>query len=170
MKRFIGCSLAFVFALSLISLSSPSDAEAQRPPGSFGIGIGTATGAYGLSLKSGSAQPYTLQGVIGGWRGQGLDYRFNDDALGLAADFLYAMPTIASGGPLELGWNYGLGAGVGIGDGGAAIGGTGVIGLEFNIVPAPIDFVVEYRPGLYLSDNDIDLEFIDFTGHLRFWF
>lgn len=169
MKRFIGCALAFVFTLSLISLSASSEAEAQRLPGSFGIGIGTATGAAGVSFKTGMGS-FTFQGVAGTWRGQGLDWGFDGDALGLAADFLYEMPTIASGQIVALGWNYGLGAGVGVGDGGAAIGGTGVLGLEFNFVPAPIDFVVEYRPGLYISDDDLDLEFIDFTGHLRFWF
>ncbi len=169
MKRIIGCSLAFVFALSLISLSSPADAQAQRPPGSVGIGIGSATGAAGVSLKTGMGS-FTFQGVAGTWRGHGVDWGFRGDTLGLAADFLYEMPTIASGQVVALGWNYGLGAGVGIGDVGAAIGGTGVIGLEFNFQPAPIDFVVEYRPGIYIGNDDLDLEFVDFTGHLRFWF
>lgn len=154
----------------LLSLAS-SSAFAQRAPNGFGIGIGAATVAGGLSIKTGSTSGFTFQGVVGPWRGYGNDWRWGADSIALAGDFLYEQPRLASGGLLSLGWNYGVGAGVGIGDwGGGVVGVTGVLGLEFNFVPVPIDVVLEYRPGLYVGENDFDVALWDVTPHLRIWF
>lgn len=163
--------LSALFALAVLLLATPSFAQQARSPGSIGIGLGASTVPAGLSMKTMAGGNFAIQGVVGAWRGHGRDWRYGADSLGVGVDFLYEMPPIASGRIVSLGWNYGLGAGVGLGDwGGAVIGGTGVLGLEFNFVPAPIDFVIEYRPGIYIGNSNFDLEFIDATGHIRFWF
>lgn len=162
----------FVIALGcvvVLGLTS-SSAFAQRAPNGFGIGIGAGTIAGGLSIKTGSGG-FHFQGVIGPWRGHGPKWRYGADSIGVSGDFLYEQPALASGSVLSLGWNYGIGAGVGVGDWrGAIIGVTGVVGLEFNFVPAPIDVVIEYRPGIYIGNDALALEFVDFTPHVRFWF
>ncbi|QDG50737.1 hypothetical protein FIV42_08340 [Persicimonas caeni] len=148
-----------------------SSAFAQRAPNGFGIGIGAATVAGGLSIKTGTASGFTFQGVVGPWRGYGPEWRYGADSIAVAGDFLYEQAPLASGGLLSLGWNYGVGVGAGFGDwGGAVVGVTGVLGLEFNFVPAPIDVVLEYRPGLYIGENDFDIAFWDVTPHIRLWF
>jgi hypothetical protein len=166
--QFVVAALIFVGALLA---SSSAFAQKSRSGGALGIGIGAATIPAGVSFKTATESGVSFQGVIGAWRGHGKDWRFGADSIGVAGDLLYEMPAIASGDVLSLAWNYGLGAGVGIGDfGGAIIGVTGVVGLEFNFVAAPIDVVLEYRPGLYIGDGVLDPEFVDFTPHIRFWF
>jgi hypothetical protein len=166
-------ALIVACTLGLLLLSSTTSfAQASRSSNSFGIGLGAATGASGLSFKTSTSSGFSFQGVVGTWRGWGGDWHFRADSIAVAGDFLYEMPPLASGSVLSLGWNYGLGLGLGLSDNGfAIIGGTGVLGLEFNFKPAPIDFVVEYRPGLYIGGgDDFDIDPVNATGHLRFWF
>ncbi len=104
-----------------------------------------------------------VQGVVGaygGWEGGGL---------GLNADYLIERPPIASGEVIDLAWNFGAGAGVGIHDNSAAVAVSGVLGLEFAFVPAPIDLVIEYRPTLGVVPG-IGVDLINATGHLRWFF
>jgi hypothetical protein len=161
--------VATLFVVGLVTLAAPNSADAQRR-GSFGVGLGSATGAAGISLKKGAGPGFAYQGVIGTWRGWGDDWHFGGDSLAVAGDFLYQMPSLASGAVVDLSWNYGLGAGLGVhSEGGVAVGGSGVLGLQFDFVPAPIDLALEYRPGLYVTDR-LHFAIIDFSGHLRFWF
>jgi hypothetical protein len=163
-------SLTIACVLGVLMFAS-STSFAQRAPSGFGIGVGAATVASGLSIKTSTGSGYSFQGVIGTWRGWGRHWRFGGDSLAVAGDFLIEMPALASGQIVSLGWNYGLGAGVGLSPRGTAIiGGSGVLGLEFNFVPAPIDLVIEYRPGLYIGDNYGGIALLDATAHLRFWF
>ena len=62
-------------------------------------------------------------------------------------------------------------AGVGIGDN-LAVGIAGVAGLEFNfsVIPGlPFDLVAEYRPSVFVLPG-VDLDLVDFSGHLRIYF
>jgi len=70
---------------------------------------------------------------------------------------------------LNLDWSYGVGAGIASRNDNVALAASGVLGLELNINVIPVDLVLEYRPSLLISP-DIDLEIVDFTGHLRFYF
>jgi hypothetical protein len=170
---------ALTLAVFLAALLVGGQAFAQTPnEAGFGVGIGSSNMASGLSLKS--AQGSTaMQFVVGAWRGGWWgggrvgpyrDYDAYYGGLGASFDFLYEQPNIASTEPFNLGWNAGLGAGVGIDpDGFWGLGGNGVVGLEFNFNPIPVDLTFEYRPGIYIYDDGFGIDFIDFGAHLRFW-
>ena len=168
MKRVLAC-VAF---LAVFISASVASAQATPNRSGFGIGLGEANLAWGISMK-GAQGATAWQVVAGGWSGPWFyDYRYGyADGLAVAFDFLFEQPTITEGEPLALGWNAGLGAGVGIAENSYwGIGLNGVVGLEFNFKPVPIDVTLEYRPGVYFHPNDFDLALVDFGGHVRFWF
>lgn len=154
----------------LLAAALPASALAGSPQGkTWGLGIGGGTWTNGVSIKHMNGDATALQGVIGVWGpGRG------GDGIAASGSFLFEQPTFASAEPLELAWNYGLGADLAIwdddkGNGGVAVGGHGVLGLEVLFVPVPLDLVVEYRPGLLLVPG-VGLDLVNFSGHLRFWF
>lgn len=163
-----------VIALAMLLFTTQAMAQASRDPSKIGVGLGAATVPAGISVKKNLGESVAAQGVVGAWRGYGRHYGIYSSAFGLGADLLMEQGPLGGGDLLSLGWNVGAGAGVGIASGGVIFGVTGVLGLEFNFVSAPFDIVAEYRPGLYLGagygDADIGWSFIDFTGHVRFWF
>ncbi len=159
------CSLVF---------ARPASAQQTHPPGSFGIGVGTATIAGGLSLKLPISRGVAFQGVVGIWRDYGHDWRYGHDSMALGVDLLYDMPLLLRSYVCSLGWNFGLGVGAGVETAtNALVGGAGttaVLGLALNFVPIPIDLVLEYRPGLYVIAGASAANPLDFSAHMRFWF
>lgn len=150
--------------LTAIALLLPSIARAEVP-GNFGIGIGGGLGVSGISMKA-PFGPVAIQGVIGTY---GWNDRYDDDRLGVSIDALWEQPSFASGGPVNLAWNIGFGGAVGVGRNDPLVGISGVAGLEFIVQPAPIDIVLEYRPGIILSPGT-DVELVNFSGHIRYYF
>lgn len=168
--------LAFVFTAGTAS------AEPLRAPGNFGLGIGSGTLANGLSAKyfidSGNALQFNL-GVFGG---RGIDNRWHRfGGVGFSADYLFEMPAIVKASDtFELAWNLGLGLGIGFDNDDyehkdhryhdyVAVGASFVLGLELNFLALPLDIVLEYRPGVFLTPY-FDFHPVDFTGHIRFYF
>ena len=152
---------ASVLLLGLLA-SAPAFADAPiRQGGNFGLGIGGDTYNSGLSLKYYMSSGQALQGVVG--------FNYRRDWIGLNLDYLFEMPALATGNVVELGWNLGPGAAVGISDYGVGAAVAGVAGLEFNFNPVPIDLVLEWRPSLNIVPN-VDLDLVGFTGHIRFYF
>lgn len=181
MKRILLLS-CFVFALSV-----PSTAFAEwemsmpiRQAGNVGIGLGAGTFATGFAIKYFPQPDFAIQGNLGWWRDR---FVCNDrrcygggDSVAISADFLIERPTITGNKDVELAWNFGAGAGLGIedddrfnNDDDIALGVSGVLGLELLINLIPIDLVIEYRPNL-LVIPDVDIDLIDFGGHVRFYF
>jgi hypothetical protein len=158
-------SFSMLSLITVLTLFS-SSARAEDPSGgNFGLGIGGGMISTGISGKYYQG-PVAFQGVVGWW---GLG-REGTDALGLNLDFLKEQPSFAGGGPLQLGWNYGLGGGAVIVDGGGlGLGASGIAGLEFLIQPVPLDIVLEYRPGLWIVP-DVNLDLVNFSGHIRYYF
>lgn len=172
------------FAL-LVLFALPSTASAQwehskqiRSAGTFGIGVGSGTLAYGLSMKYFTASNFAIQGNVGYWRGRwwgrcGRDscryYRGNSFAL--SADAIFEQATIAGNSDIELAWNFGIGGGLGLSEFEDAVGAAaaGILGLELLIHVIPIDLVLEWRPNI-LVIPDFDPDLVNFTGHLRFYF
>lgn len=147
-----------LFALAFTSNASAAD----KVRGSFGIGVGQGTTvSYGLSAKLYMGESFALQPVVG----------LGNDWIGVSVDALWEMPALVNLGFMEIAWAIGLGPGVGIGDN-LAVGIAGVAGLEFNfsVIPGlPFDIVAEYRPSIFVLPG-VDLDLVDFSGHLRIYF
>lgn len=154
---------ALVLAAGLSATGTAHAAASHRSAGSTGIGLGGGTASAGISAKHWLTKGTAIQGVVGSYgrweAGSGI---------GLSADYLFEGPAIATGEVLDLGWNLGLGAGLGIGNE-LGVGVSGVAGLEFAFVPAPIDLTLEYRPTLGVAPG-LGFDLINFSGHLRWFF
>lgn len=165
MTKALSRSLASCAPLALLGLLlMPSLAEAASPirqQGNFGIGLGSGYRHSGISMKYFAGESHSLQAVVG-------TYGY-DGSLGLSGSYLYEMPTIIGDSTgLELAWAIGGGPSVGLGDNFLALGAHGVIGLEFNIQPVPIDIVLEYKPGFRVYP-DVEVDLYNFAGHVRFY-
>ncbi len=153
--------LTFVGACALsLALTAPAQAKDIRSS-SFGIGLGSGTVTNGLSGKFFMGKN-ALQVTLGG-----NDFKFG--ALHVGADYLWEMPALANGSVVEVAWNAGLGAGVVIGGDDLFVAVSGVLGLEFNFKPLPIDLVLEYRPSLSVIPK-VGFGYDGFTGHIRWYF
>lgn len=106
-----------------------------------------------------------VQGVVGGWGGWG------GGGLGLSADYLFEMPTLAETEPLDIAWNIGPGLGVGLFPAADIVGvaASGVLGLELGFNPVPIDIVLEYRPTVLVVPA-VAFDFVNISGHVRWFF
>lgn len=160
---FLGAAAAAVGAAALASTPAHAGAK-HRTGGSTGLGLGAGTFGGGISVKHFTSDRGALQGVVGtaGYKGDGLY---------VSGDYLLEQPVIGSADVVDVAWNIGAGAGLGVYSGGGdlGLGVSGVAGLEFALVPIPLDFVIEYRPTLGLSP-DLGLDLVNFTGHLRWFF
>ncbi len=157
-------------AADAIELANPI-----RSAGSWGIGFGGGSRVSGISAKYFASNTIAIQGVVGAWGYNraygpywpaGSTYR---TGVGFNVDLLFELPTIATAGDvMELGWSVGPGVLLGIGEP-FAVGAMGVLGLEFNFIPVPIDLVIEYRPTLYLTPGP-GFDPVNFGGHVRIYF
>lgn len=160
--------------LALAALLSSSPALALDPPrggATFGLGVGGGTGISGLSGKYWLGEHNAFQGIVGTYgSGRYKDYAGNTyyTGLGIGLDYLYEMPSLVETEPVIIGWNLGFGASVGLADN-TFVGAAGVLGLEADFQPVPIDLVLEYRPGLLLYPG-VGADLWNFTGQLRFYF
>lgn len=175
--------VAAAAAAALLFDATPAHAKGGvRDPGNFGIGIGAGTLASGLSLKYFQGDT-AIQGNIGiNARNRN---RF-DDWISLGFDYLFEQPSLTGGGDIELAWNIGPGVSLAFTEDTDfwILGVSGVAGLEFLFNAVPIDFVIEYRPSIYLfddsyyyydwdyrrGDSNIRLDLVNFGAHLRFFF
>lgn len=165
------------FAAVLFASQSAFAGMPIKQAGNFGIGLGVGTTAAPISLKYFLDSTLSIQGNVGWWRGWGWGCGRRDrycggyynDALGLGADILYEGGPLAGNENLTLDWEVGGGAGIGIADYGFGLAAAFVLGLQLNIHAIPIDFVVEYRPALYIVEF-FDFNWVDFTGHIRYYF
>lgn len=154
--------VSLVALVTTLAWAAPAHAD---KPGTFGIGLGAGTVSNGLSGKYYMGS-FALQANLGLF-GAGAD-RFGNNGFAFSVDGLLEQNALFKNGVVSIDWNLGLGAGLGASDNAFVLAAAGVLGLEFNFIPVPIDFVVEYRPTLVITE--LDLNVIDFTGHLRYYF
>jgi len=169
-----------VATIGVASIDSTSHADNIRTAGRFGLGLGSGTLTNGLSAKYFMAQNHALQFHLGAYgHGKFKDRWGHVEGFGFGMNYLFEMPTIVRAGrAFDLAWNIGVGAGVGFRDGrdhkdhhddGTAIAIAGVLGLEFNFIPIPIDIVLEWRPSILLIHH-FGGNLIDFTAQIRYYF
>lgn len=153
-----------LLATAALLFSTTAMAAPHRSAGHTGLGLGGGTATSGISVKHFMTDRSAFQGVIGAWGGW-------DGTLGLSGDYLYEMPALASGEGLTVAWNVGPGVGLGLipQTDQVALAGNAVVGLEFAVVPFPMDIVLEYRPTFRVVP-DLAFDPIAFTGHIRFFF
>ena len=154
---------------ALLCVSTAAEAKPIHSAGRFGIGLGAGTIANGLSLKYFMADSLAIQANVGTLGGHGSDRLKDNGGIAASADLLIENSPLVASSLLNLEWNYGVGAGVGIRNDNSVIAAAGVLGLEVNFNVIPVDIVLEYRPNLALSP-DVDLELVDFSGHVRYYF
>jgi hypothetical protein len=162
-KMRLAMMVAVAAAAALLFDATPAHAKGGvRDPGNVGIGIGAGTLASGLSLKYFQGDT-ALQGNIGI---NAANRSRSNDWLSLGFDYLFEQPSLT--GDTDY-WILGV---------------SGVAGLEFLFNAVPIDFVIEYRPSIYLfddsyygydwdyrrGDSNIQPDLINFGAHLRFFF
>lgn len=164
-------ALASAATLFTLLALAPS-AQALEPASTvrsakWGVGLGGGTAASGISAKFNLGTGASLQLVAGGAGYANND--FGSTALGVNLDFLLELPTITTvDGVFDLNWEAGIGGWAWIGDP-FWFGANGVLGLQFNLIPIPLDIVLEYRPALRVIP-DIGVEVVDFGAHVRFYF
>lgn len=129
--------------------------------GNLGLGLGAGTHVSGLSGKYFISSDFAGQLVVGWWglgRGEG--------GIGLSGDLLWEQRPLLSVDALDLAWNIGPGVNLVSGGGGFGLGVNGVLGLEFDFKPVPVDLVVEYRPGISVLPG-VGADLIGFGAHVR---
>jgi hypothetical protein len=168
MNRIIALALVGVGLLGpALPAHAVAPADSVRAAGHWGIGLGGGTAVSGVSFKYFLTNGTALQAIVGA-AGYGNPDDF-DSALGVDIDFLIEMPTITTAADVfELGWAIGVGGWTWIPDP-FWLGINGVLGLEFNFIPIPLDLVLEYRPAIRVVP-DVGTDLYDFGGHIRFYF
>ena len=161
MTRFRPFSLFLTTLLLTLTCSTSALANSPvRQPGNLGVGLAGGYGVSGLSLKYFGASQ-SLQGTVG------VNLRY--DYIGLSADYLIELTPFAESDVVDLAPAVGLGAFAGLGDRSVNLGVSAVGGLEFLLVPVPIDLVIEWRPSLLIVPSP-RLALVGFTGHVRYYF
>lgn len=155
-----------------MALAGPGEADAKpiHSSGRFGIGLGSGTFANGLSMKYFLAKSFAVQANVGRASGGNAGDRFkNNGGIAASADLLIENKPLVASKLLNLEWSYGVGGGVANRNDTTGLAAAAIAGLELNFNVIPIDLVLEFRPTLLISP-DVELEIVDFSGHLRYYF
>ncbi len=91
---------------------------------------------------------------------------FGNGATLAQANYQYQQPISGASG---LGWYVGVGPGILFGDGFTHFAPSAMIGLDFKIPGAPLDFSMDWRPRFLIGDNS-DAEAGRFNAGFRFTF
>ena len=168
------------FAIFLVCLAIAAPAAAQvRTPGSVGLGVGGGTLARGLSIKYVRDASTSIQGNVGIFGT--VDNRYGN-TLALGVDFLLEQDAFVDEADFAFAWNFGPGASLGLSEGRTRnywiAGVSGVLGLVFILKPVPIDVSLEYRPSLFVYNNNynrygsdgIAMSLVRFGLQMRYFF
>ncbi|MCJ8497497.1 hypothetical protein MVI27_04415 [Chryseobacterium salipaludis] len=91
---------------------------------------------------------------------------FGDGVTMVQANYQYQQPFAGTNG---LGWYVGLGPAIAFGDGYTTFAPAAMIGLDFKIPGAPLDFSMDWRPRFFIGDNS-DAAAGRFAAGFRFTF
>lgn len=169
-----------VLSFLCASMAFSHQAQAQvRKAGNLGVGVGSGTLATGFSGKYYADDKTAYQFNVGIHR---TIRAFYGDALALGFDYMLEQPDLFNDGRFGIAWSVGPGLSLGYSEGRVRdyflLGVSAVVGLEFLIEKIPIDFVIEYRPSIFIFNDNFndrgrdgfDLDLIEFGGHVRYFF
>ena len=155
-----------VLVVGIAFASVPGTAAAAGPneAGSFGIGLGSGTWTSGLSARYNLTKGTAIQGNLGSYG----RYDVSTVGFALSADYLAYRDTLKKTGPVTIGYNLGVGVGLGAFSNVTWIRAAGVAGLEFNFNKFPLDIVLEFRPNISVVPN-VGLSLVHLTGQVRYY-
>ncbi len=154
---------------ALMLVSAPALAGAPPKGGPFGLGIGGGYLVNGVSAKYYLSERLAVQGVVGSWG-------FNTIALG--GSVLFPQPNLYESPDFLVAWNFGAGGGVGLAGSSTLFIVNGVAGIELEVVELPLEFVLEWRPGVATANwrnnggttNGVGLVLWNAGLHIRYFF
>lgn len=155
---FIGLTVATLVA-SVGFAASPTTA------GSLGVGLGSGTWANGLSARYNLTAGTAVQANAGNYAAYG---KAKSLGFALSADYIAYRHTLKRAGPVDIGYNLGVGVGLGAFSNATLVRAAGVAGLEFNLNKFPLDVVLEFRPNVQIVPT-VDLHLVYLTGHIRYY-
>ena len=165
-----------VMACSTLT-ASPALALPPRlsEPGGLGVGLGIGALSYGVSGKYYLEQGRAIQANFGPYF---IDERVRyGDIWALGADYIFEIATLSSTRKIDLIWALGPGLAAGVsGKGAWIIDVNACAGAVFQFHELPLDFALEYRPGirfktrgLYNSASRVAPSFTSLGIQLRYY-
>ena len=138
--------------LLALSAHTASAANTVREEGHVGLGLqGGSRMVSGFSVKYFLDDDLALEGTLGS---------FYYGGFGLSGAVLFELPTLAEDEDFDIAWNTGPAVMFGTYHYGGfdnygynVIALTAVLGLEMDLNEIPLDIVLEWRPGLYISNT-----------------
>lgn len=155
-------------ALSLVVMGLWAPARAFATPQTeadrIGLGLGGSWWSFGVAARYNLSERSFLQGTLGSVTSS--DHR----SAGISLDYLLRGPTLTGNSDAVLNLNYGAGALIGGGESaGPILGLVPAVALEVDLVEAPLDVTIEYRPVLFLLP-ETDVAIIGLGLRLHYWF
>jgi hypothetical protein len=138
-------------------------------PGHIGLGLGLGSNVAGLSAKWLPAHDHAFQVLVGVGPGSGR-YGYSYGPIAAELDYLYEMPLIADLDPMLIRWTLGFGGSFLSSP--TLVSAQAIAGIELDFVDAPVDFVLEYRPGIGVilgSTGGIGFNPFGAGAHVRVW-
>jgi hypothetical protein len=171
--------VSLVLAAAFVAIPVVSQAQTQVGTArTFGLGVVVGFPSVGLSANF-FVNPHNSVQIGATW-----SYRNDDRYVGIRADYLFWMPTLATGSYGEIRWYFGPGIVTGIVNGlyrggrtlarsnGWFLGAELPIGIGVRFRAVPIDLMAEVVPVLHLFDDQGAYAGLDVVGalHARIYF
>ena len=170
--------VTMLFAVALVS--APGDANARPPKlsekGHRGMGVGIGALGYGYSSKFYLQDGRALQGNLGPFFA-GDTSRYGR-VWSVGADYIFEMGPISSTREIDMIWALGPGLAGGVSNRGTWVADLNLCaGVIFQFHELPLDFAIEYRPGVRFktrgfldSPGRATPNFTSFGLQLRYYF
>lgn len=144
------------FALAALSISQKSSAQQYHTAAGLFVDFGNGSTLVGPSIKHYFNRNDALQGMV----------LFGDGLTVVGAEYSYNAPIAGAGG---LNWNIGIGPQAAFADHSSGFIIRPMLGLEYKIPGAPLDFGFDWRPWWELTHGG-DFEAGRFGLGIRFVF
>jgi hypothetical protein len=151
--------------VAAVLFAMPASASSPMAAGALGLGLGSGTWASPLSARYNLTKTTAVQANVGSYGAYGTTSTLG---LALSADYIAMRNVAKRTSVVTIGWNLGVGAGLGAFSNVTHVRIAGVAGLEFNFNNLPVDIVLEFRPNAAILPI-VDLHIVLLTGHVRYY-